>query len=250
MGTPSRAGTWRSCMESNLLDRIAGERAVADFTLSLEYEAGAGLGSSEVSREDDRLIEALRAGVAEAYERLVDTYQQPVYNLVYRLMDDPSETPDVVQEVFLKVFRNIGSFRGNSSLKTWIYRISFNEAYNHRRWFTRHKKQEVGLEKDDEESLGFQEILSDPGRSAFDLMCDIETQELVEDALTGLNPSFRAAVILRDIEDLSYEEISEILQVSLGTVKSRILRGRDALKKALAGRLRPEPVPQYAPRVR
>ena len=92
--------------------RIAGEKAVADFTLSLEFETGAGTGATDVSREDERLIEALRAGNPQAYEKLIDTYQQPVYNLIYRLMDDPSETPDVVQEVFLKVFRNIGSLPG------------------------------------------------------------------------------------------------------------------------------------------
>jgi RNA polymerase sigma-70 factor (ECF subfamily) len=220
---------------------------VADFTLSLEFETGAGTGAPDVCREDELLIEALRAGDAHAYEKLIEIYQQPVYNLIYRLMDDASETPDVVQEVFLKVFRNIGSFRGNSSLKTWIYRISFNEAYNHRRWFTRHKKQEIGLEKDDEESLGFQDVLPDPSRSAFDVVSDLETHALIEEALTGLNPVFRAAVILRDIEDLSYEEIAEVLQVSLGTVKSRILRGREALKKALASRLRPEPALSFTP---
>lgn len=218
---------------------------MADFTFSLDLETGASSGTSDVHREDEYLIEGLRAGVPEAYERLIEIFQQPVYNLVYRLMDDPSETSDVVQEVFLKVFRNIGSFRGNSSLKTWIYRISFNEAYNHRRWFTRHKKQEVGLEKDDDESFSFQDMLPDRGRSAFDLVADIETHALVEEALTGLNPAFRAAVVLRDIEDLSYEEIAEVLQVSLGTVKSRILRGREALKKALASRLRPEPALQF-----
>ena len=220
---------------------------MADFTLRLDYETGASVSGADVHREDERLIEALRAGSPEAYERLVDTFQQPVYNLVYRLMDDPSETPDVVQEVFLKVFRNIGSFRGNSSLKTWIYRISFNEAHNHRRWFIRHRKQEVGLEKDDDQSMNYEDVLSDPGRSAFDLVSDIETHALIEQALTGLNPAFRAAVVLRDIEDLSYEEIAEVLQVSLGTVKSRILRGREALKKALSSQLRPEPALQFTP---
>ena len=220
---------------------------MADFTFSLDFEAGASISGADVHREDERLIEALRAGSPEAYERLVDTFQQPVFSLVYRLMDDPSETSDVVQEVFLKVFRNIGSFRGNSSLKTWIYRISFNEAHNHRRWFTRHRKQEVCLEKEDDESLSFQEVLPDPGRSAFDVVSHIEMQALVEEALTHLNPAFRAAVVLRDIEDLSYEEIAEVLQVSLGTVKSRILRGREALKKALASRLRPEPALQFTP---
>ena len=214
-------------------------KAVADFTIRLDLDNSAGLTVSDVSHEEERLIEGLREGAPEAYERLIETYQQPVYNLVYRLMDDPLDTPDVVQEVFLKVFRNIGSFRGNSSLKTWIYRISYNEAYNHRRWFTRHKKQEVGFDKEDD-GLGMRGSLPDRGRSAFDLVSDLETHALVEEALTGLNPAFRAAVVLRDIEDLSYEEIAEVLQVSLGTVKSRILRGREALKRALMGRLRPE----------
>ncbi len=206
---------------------------MADFTLRLDFETGASVTGADVHREDERLIEALRAGSPEAYERLVDTFQQPVYNLVYRLMDDPSETPDVVQEVFLKVFRNIGSFRGNSSLKTWIYRISFNEAHNHRRWFIRHRKQEVGLEKDDDESMNFRTCCPIPdGPPSISSRISKRTR-LIEQALTGLNPAFRAAVVLRDIEDFSYEEIAEVLQVSLGTVKSRILRGREALKKAL-----------------
>ena len=229
--------------------RIPGKNAVADFTLSLDLETRAKLGSQEFVTDEDRLLEGLCAGEPEAYERLLDLYQQPVFNLVFRLMDDPSETPDVVQEVFLKVFRNVGSFRRNSSLKTWIYRISFNEAYNHRRWFTRHRKQEVGLEKEDDEATAFGEVLPDRGRSAFDLVSDHETQALVEEALTTLNPAFRAAVVLRDIEDLTYEEIADVLQVSLGTVKSRILRGREALRRALAGRLRPEPSMQLTPEV-
>ena len=82
---------------------------------------------------------------------------------------------------------------------------------------------------------------ADPGRSAFDIVSDRETYALIEDALSELNPAFRAAVVLRDIEDLSYEEIAEVLGVSLGTVKSRILRGRDALKKGLSSRIKPEP---------
>src|ERR1700724_4328665 len=95
--------------------------------------------------EEDVLVTALSKGVEEAFEILIQSYQQPVYNLVCRLLNDPSDAADIVQEVFLKVFRNIGSFRGNSSLKTWIYRIAVNEAYNHRRWFSRHQRQEVAL---------------------------------------------------------------------------------------------------------
>ncbi len=95
--------------------------------------------------EEDALVTALSQGSEDAYEILIQRYQQPVYSLVCRLMNDPGDAPDIVQEVFLKVFRNIGAFRGNSSLKTWIYRIAVNEAYNHRRWFCRHQRQEVAL---------------------------------------------------------------------------------------------------------
>jgi RNA polymerase sigma-70 factor (ECF subfamily) len=223
---------------------------VAETTPGIEIFAGLGAGYPAVAdghREDDSLVDALRSGEDQAYETLIATYQQPVYNLVYRLLDDPSEASDVVQEVFLKVFRNITSFRGNSSLKTWIYRIAYNEAWNHRRWFTRHKRQEVGLEREDESSLGFRDVLPDPARSAFDIVSDHETHALIEEALGDLNPAFRAAVVLRDIEDLSYEEIAEVLGVSLGTVKSRILRGRDALKKGLTSRLKPEPALDWSP---
>ena len=91
-----------------------------------------------VEAEDAALVESLQQGVEEAYEALIQQYQQPIFNLTYRLVENPADTKDVVQEVFLKVFRHIGSFRGQSSLKTWIYRIAVNEAHNHRRWFTRH----------------------------------------------------------------------------------------------------------------
>jgi RNA polymerase sigma-70 factor (ECF subfamily) len=197
--------------------------------------------------EERRLLDSLRAGTEEAYEEFINKYQQPVYNLVYRLMDDPSDAADVVQEVFLKVFRGITSFRGNSSLKTWVYRIACNEAYNQRRWFTRHKRQEVAFETECDHGPNLHDLLPDPGRSAFEMVYDRETRAMIETALSEVNPAFRAAVILRDIEELSYEEIAEILQVSLGTVKSRILRGREALKKGLVGRLNSEPAIQLTP---
>ena len=196
--------------------------------------------------EEDALVTALCQGVEEAYEILIQRYQQPVYNLVCRLLNDPSDTCDIVQEVFLKVFRNIGSFRGNSSLKTWIYRIAVNEAYNHRRWFSRHQRQEVALGAE-EGMPGYADSLADPGRTPFDQAADRETRALVEAALEKLNAKFRAAVVLRDIEDLSYEEIATVLDVSLGTVKSRILRGREALRKILEGRLEKEPGVDWSP---
>lgn len=219
---------------------------MADSTLEFDFDV---LHRAEIHLDEEYLVEALRCGAEEAYEALIIRYQQPVYNLVYRLMADPTDAADVVQEVFLKIFRNIQHFKGQSSLKTWIYRISFNEAYNHRRWFSRHKKQEIGLEADDDESQGYVEILPDPGRSAYELACGRETQELIGEALAAINPLFRAAVVLRDIEELSYEEIADILQVSLGTVKSRILRGREALRKSLTKRLHATAGEREAPRL-
>jgi RNA polymerase sigma-70 factor (ECF subfamily) len=197
--------------------------------------------------EDARLANALRERSEQAYELLVARFQQPVYNLVYRLMADPGDAYDVVQEVFLKVFRNIGTFRSQSSLKTWIYRIAVNEVHNYRRWFFRHKRQEVVLEDETEGGKNFGDTVPDRGRSPYDCALDGEKRALIEDALARINPMFRAAVVLRDVEDLSYEEIADILDVSLGTVKSRITRGRDAMRRQLEGRLQPEPQLQWDP---
>jgi RNA polymerase sigma-70 factor (ECF subfamily) len=207
---------------------------VADTTVGFEFDAFTPV---TVREDESALISELRAGVDAAYERLIQRFEVPVFNIVSRLMDDPADAADVVQEVFLKVFRNVASFRQDSSLKTWIYRIAVNEARNHRRWFSRHRRQEVGLEADPGETQGYQDWLPDPGRSPFEMALDHETRELIEEALAQVNPRFRAALVLREIEGLSYEEIVEILDISLGTVKSRILRGREALRKQLAGRL-------------
>jgi RNA polymerase sigma-70 factor (ECF subfamily) len=196
--------------------------------------------------DEARLLEGLRSGSEEAYETLIRLFQQPVYSLVYRLLDDPSEACDVVQDVFLKIFRKVGSFRGDSSLKTWVYRIAVNEALNHQRWFNRHRRQEVDLEGN-EEVPGYGNKIPDWRPSPYDYVVEIEQHAMIEAALARLNPSFRAAVVLRDIEELSYEEIAEILQVALGTVKSRIQRGREALRRDLAERLEPEPSLSWTP---
>ncbi len=192
-----------------------------------------------------RLLEGLQAGLEDAYETLLARFEHPIYNLVLRLLNDPADANDVVQEVFLKVFRNVGNFRGQSSLKTWIYRIAVNEAYNHRRWFSRHRKQEIGLEPEEDGTMSLRESLSDPGRTPYDWALNEERHAIIEDALKDVNPAFRAAVVLRDIDDLSYEEIAEIMQISMGTVKSRILRGRESLRKSLESRLSPGPANQW-----
>jgi RNA polymerase sigma-70 factor (ECF subfamily) len=192
----------------------------------------------EAEIDDLRLIEALREGSEEAYEELLSRFQQPVFTLAYRLLGDQSEACDVVQEVFLKVFRNIGAFRGQSSLKTWIYRITVNEAHNARRWFFRHRRKEVELDTNPSDLRDWKENIPDGNRSPFDQAVDHERHSMIEAALQRINPIFSEAVVLRDIADMSYEEIADVLGVTLGTVKSRILRGREALREELAGSLR------------
>lgn len=184
--------------------------------------------------QDLELIEELREGSEEAFAVLISAYERPIYNFVYRLLEDPSDAPDVTQEVFLKVFRNVGAFRGECSLKTWIYRIAVNEALNLRRWFSRHRRREVSLDGAGEGHAELTATLADPQETQYEQVLRHERMRAVETALAQVKESFRVAVVLRDIEGLSYEEIAEILQVSLGTVKSRILRGREALKQKLA----------------
>jgi RNA polymerase sigma-70 factor (ECF subfamily) len=201
-----------------------------------------------VAEPDDlRLVAALREGSERAYEELITRFQQPAYTLALRLLNNQSEASDVVQEVFLKVFRNIGNFRGQSTLKTWIYRITVNEAHNARRWFFRHRRREVELDTNPDEARNWKESIPDRSRSPFEVAFDREQHVMIEAALERINPIFREAVVLRDITDLAYEEIAEVLGVSLGTVKSRILRGREALREELAGSLKNRPALRLAP---
>ena len=221
---------------------------MADSAVGLHFDAVLGVSAASHSpaetpvahsAEEERLIAALREGAEDAYETLIDMYQQPVYNLICRLLGETGEAADIVQEVFLKIFRNIRSFRAASSLKTWIYRIAVNEAYNHRRWFSRHQR--PGVTPISDEGGQACDTCPDQSRSPFDLASDHEIRSQIEMALEQLNPNFRAAVVLRDVEDLSYEEIAAVLGVSLGTVKSRIVRGREALRLILADRFEPQP---------
>jgi RNA polymerase sigma-70 factor (ECF subfamily) len=214
---------------------------MADSTVGFQFECTTEVFSPAAAHEEDAaLIAGLRAGDECAYEILIQRFEQPVYNLVSRLVDDPGDAADVAQEVFLKVFRKVGGFRSESSLKTWIYRIAVNEARNQRRWFIRHRGKEIGLESESD-AQGPQDWLSDPARSPYQTALDQETHALIESSLQKVSPNYRAALVLREVEGLSYEEISEVLEVSLGTVKSRILRGREALRKHLLDRLRATP---------
>jgi RNA polymerase sigma-70 factor (ECF subfamily) len=196
-------------------------------------------GAIGIRTQESALIQELRAGSEEAYAWLVGEFHQPVYSVVYRILTDPADAADTTQEVFLKVFRGMKHFHGESTLKTWIYRIAIHEASNRRRWWFRHKSKETPVDQSDSasEHHTFSEAnaaLVDRHRSPFETVADHELQARVEGELRNVPEPYRTAVVLRDIEDLSYEEIAEITQVSLGTVKSRITRGRDALRKRLS----------------
>jgi RNA polymerase sigma-70 factor (ECF subfamily) len=192
-----------------------------------------------VRAQEAAVIAELKAGSEDAYVWLIGEFHQPVYGLVYRIVNDPSDAADTTQDVFLKVFRGMKQFHGESSLKTWIYRIALHEAANRRRWWFRHKAHETPIERvDAEHETVTEEQLVDPGESPFDNLAHSEVREAVEHALQQVVEPYRTALILRDLEEMSYEEIAEVLQISVGTVKSRITRGRDALRKKLAGYVR------------
>lgn len=186
--------------------------------------------------EEASIVAELKGGSEEAYNWLIAHYHQPIYSLVYRIVNDPADAADTTQEVFIKVFRGMKSFNGESSLKTWLYRIAIHEASNQRRWWFRHKSKESPLEAQEDEngnSFGLANTLVDHGESPLELLAHEEVRARVEGELRQVSEPYRTVVLLRDIEGLSYEEIAEVLQVSLGTVKSRLIRGREALKKRL-----------------
>ena len=190
--------------------------------------------------EESAVIAELKAGSEEAYSWLIGEFHQPIYGLIYRIVNDPSDAADTTQEVFLKVFRGMKHFHGESSLKTWIYRIAVHEAANRRRWWFRHKAQETPIDPIEAGECEFrgEQRLVDPGESPFEKFAHTEVRAAVEQALQQVPEPYRTALILRDLEEMSYEEIAEVLQISLGTVKSRITRGRDALRKKLTGYVR------------
>ncbi len=212
----------------------AGETALADLASAWP-----------LAGEDSEFVAGLREGSAEAFDWLFARYQASVYNLVHQLVEDPNDAADTVQEVFLKVFRGVRSFRGECSLKTWIYRIAVHEASNQRRWWRRHRRRELSLEAplaaagQEHEPPTVGHSLVDDGRSPFEQAESAELRATIQQALAELPAAFRAVVVLRDVEDLSYEEIAEVLEVRVGTVKSRLARGRETLRAKLVPYLNP-----------
>ena len=202
-------------------------------------------GALGIPAQEAALVAELKAGSEDAFAWLISHFQQPVYSLVYRIVNDPADAADTTQEVFLKVFRGIKHFNGGSSLKTWVYRIAVHEASNRKRWWFRHKSKESSMEPEESELGGLKDTLVDRRESPLEAVAHHELHDLVEGELRQVGEPYRTTVILRDIEELSYEEIAEIMETTLGTVKSRLTRGREQLKKRLQRHL-PKLGPEYA----
>ncbi len=209
-----------------------------DIDLQADLTMGNLASALTLQPEEAALIADLQAGSEEAFAWLIARYHQPIYSLLARTIHDRADAADLTQEVFVKVFRGVGGFHGGSSLRTWIYRIALREASNQRRWWMRHKQQEVPIDQQTEDDgsggpVPLKDLLVDSAESPFEMAVHAENRERVEAALSRVPEPFRTTLILRDIEGFVYEEVAEIQGVNLGTVKSRLVRGRACLKVLL-----------------
>lgn len=207
-----------------------------DGQIDLDTVAVAAAPVEECQTAENAFLERLRNRDMAAFDLLVEERSGEVYSLLYRLTEDAEEARDLTQETFLRAFRHIESFRGDADLKTWLYRIAINQARNRWRWWKRRKKDSIisldFSDRDDEEPLSAR-ISSNNAQDPEQELLAREREAALNKALKTLKQDFREAVILRDIEGLSYEEIAETLEISVGTVKSRIARGRLELRKKL-----------------
>jgi len=189
---------------------------------------------------EDQFIERLKRSDPAAFEKLVNERSGEIYGLLYRLTENTEEARDLTQETFLRAFQSIGQFRGESDLRTWIYRIAINQARNRWRWWRRrHRDSTVSIDAAD--AAGNSALIaqlssgnsSNPEHGAL----AHERERALRKALSGLRRVYREAVVLRDIEGFAYEEIAVALDISVGTVKSRLARGRQELRRKLEGSL-------------
>ena len=188
-----------------------------------------------------QFIERLKRGDAAAFETLVNERSGEIYGLLYRLTENAEEARDLTQETFLRAFQSIVHFRGESDLRTWIYRIAINQARNRWRWWRR-RRRDATVSIDAPEigggRLGLVATLKSntPKDPEQDTLAN-ERERALKKALSSLRRVYREAVVLRDIEGFTYEEIATTLDISVGTVKSRLARGRQELRRKLEGSL-------------
>ena len=216
-----------------------GEPIALRGQMELEQVAPAALDDSRPAAEE-QFIERLRRGDAAAFEQLVNERSGEIYGLLYRLTENSEEARDLTQETFLRAFQSIGHFRGDADLRTWIYRIAINQARNRWRWWRRRRRDStVSIDSTDVDGRPTlvtalrANSSSDPEQATLAR----ERESALRTALSSVRRIYREAVVLRDIEGFSYEEIAATLEISIGTVKSRLARGRQELRRKLEGSL-------------
>ncbi len=192
-------------------------------------------GLSSAAAVEDEFIERLKTGDAAAFDTLVTRYTDDIYGLLFRVTEDAEEAGDLTQETFLSVFKAIKSFRGDADLKTWLFRIAINKSRNRFRWWKRRRREKtISLDATFGESeTPIHETLSGNSANPEEKILQRERETVLINALRDLNGIYREAVVLCDIEGLSYEEIASVLEINIGTVKSRIARGREELRRKL-----------------
>lgn len=222
-------------METGEAERMFFSRSIAiDDEDQIDAVATAGV-SSVFPNSEERFIEKLKAGDADAFDALVVRFSSDVFALLYRLTENAEESSDLTQETFMSALTAIKGFRGEAGLKTWLFRIAINHSRNRFRWWKR-RRRDVTVSIDAEIGNSEQKVhetLADKGRSPEETAISNEREKALLGALNELPDIFREAIVLCDIEGLSYEEISVSLGVNIGTVKSRIARGREDLRRKL-----------------
>jgi RNA polymerase sigma-70 factor (ECF subfamily) len=192
-------------------------------------------GQNALSADETMFVLRLKANEDAAYDELVRTYSTSIFHVAYRMLGESAEASDVVQDIFLKVFRNINGFKGEAALKTWIFRIAFSEILNRLRWWKR-RHRSVTVSLDDEPNgngTGIGHSVASSGPTPEQVLQSKEQEAAIQQALGRLSREHRSIIVLRDIEGFSYSEIADVLGVSIGTVKSRLARARADLKKSL-----------------
>lgn len=188
---------------------------------------------AELTAQEALFVSRLKANEDAAYDELVRMYSGPMYHVAYRMTGDAAEASDAVQDIFLKIFRNIGGFKGEAALKTWIFKIAFSEILNRLRWWKRrHRYATLSLDESPNGNAPGAGV-ADAGPTPEEVLQAKEREDAIQQALRRLSHEHRSIIVLRDIEGFSYSDIADVLGISMGTVKSRLARARADLKKSL-----------------
>ncbi|MGB0416510.1 MAG: RNA polymerase sigma factor [Coraliomargarita sp.] len=193
---------------------------------------------SEAARHDELLIERIKQGETAAYNDMVDRYWDRIFARVHSLLKNKQDAEEVTQDAFIRAHRGLENFRGDASFSTWLYQIATNLAHNrYWYWFRRKRDQSISLDQPigDEGDMTLENVMPSEGESPAEAAVTQEFMDRVTECMSGLNDKHREVLLLRNVHNLSYEAIAEQLEISVGTVKSRIARARESLRELMGG---------------